>query len=117
MCGHPLLCRFPVFPDRFDRQFRRHKVLIQNMKRTQAAAITMTIYPTGSPRSCHGESTGVPNWWHRSTNEAGKASGPREDQAGELMPWTTDTKKGSSETAGRNRYPRSLLAKERFLPC
>ena len=31
-----LLCKFSVLPDRDDRQFCRHKVLIQNMKRIQA---------------------------------------------------------------------------------
>ena len=115
--GHLFLCKFPVLPDRDDRQFCRHNVLIQNMKRIQGRGIVMTIYPTGSPRSCHGEDTGVPNWWHRSAEEARKASGPGKTKLTDPMPWTTDTKTGSSETAGRNRYPRLMLAKESFLPC
>ena len=41
----------------------------------------------------------------------------REDQADDPMPWMTELITGSSETAGRNRYPRIMLAKERFLPC
>ena len=32
----PLLCKLPVLPDRDDRQFCRHNMLVQNMKRIQA---------------------------------------------------------------------------------
>ena len=76
LCGHLFLCRFPVLPDRDDRHVFRPKVLVQNTKRIQAPACEWTIYPTGSPRSCHGEDTGAPNWWHRSAVEAARLQVP-----------------------------------------
>ena len=39
LCGQLFLCKYPVLPDRDDRQFCRHKLLIQNTKRIQASGL------------------------------------------------------------------------------
>ncbi|HKI17300.1 MAG TPA: hypothetical protein VKA15_05450 [Isosphaeraceae bacterium] len=39
LCGRLFLCKFPVLPDRDDRQVCRPKVLVQNMKRIQASRL------------------------------------------------------------------------------
>ena len=49
-------------------------------------------------------------------SERPRGFGSREDLADEPMPWTTDKKSGSSETAGRNRYPRYRVTQGEFSP-
>ncbi len=117
MCGRLFLCKFPVLPDRDDRPVCRPKVLIQNTKRGSRGGNAMTINPDWlaevTPKRGHGSAKLVASFGAKRP----QGFWSREDQADGLMPWTTDTKTGSSETAGRNRYPRLLLAKESFLPC
>ena len=106
-----------VYPTVTTGQVRRPKVLIQNMKRSSRVGNAMTINRTSSSGSRPGEDTGVPLLVASFGERKPQGFWSREDQADVLMPWTTDTKTGSSETTGRNRYPRYLLAKESFLPC
>ena len=111
-CANSLFC-----PTATTGKFDRHKVLIQNMKRSSRGG------------RCDDDKSGLARQGHATARTREYLTGgivrrkrpqgfwSREDQADAMMPWTTDTKTGSSETAGRNRYPRLLLAKESFLPC
>ena len=114
LCGRFFLCSFPLLPDPDDRHFSRRKVLVQNVKRIQEAG-SWGRYNEWLAMDNQGENSGAPNWWYRPEGRRQRL-GSREglNQGFDAMDDRQET--GSSETAGRNRYPRLNVSQGEYSP-